>query len=87
MNRKLCIAAFIVGAAVIVWIGAGYFGSHPLALAMTIIIAIPTVVSSFFGMNVPVPFTDDGYGFFYVMVIAFSISIAGAYALWKKDMF
>ena len=55
--------------------------------AMTIIIAIPTVVSSFFGMNVPVPFTDNGYGFFYVMVIAFSISIAGAYALWKKDMF
>lgn len=39
MNRKLCIAAFIVGAAVIAWIGAGYFGSHPLALAMTIIIA------------------------------------------------
>ena len=34
-----------------------------------------------------VPYTDDGYGFFYVMVIAFSISIAGAYALWKKDMF
>lgn len=39
MNRKLCIAAFIVGAAVIAWIGAGYFGSHPLALAMTLIIA------------------------------------------------
>lgn len=55
--------------------------------AMTIIIAIPTVVSSFFGMNVPVPFTDDRYGFFYVMVIASGISIAGAYALWKKDMF
>ncbi|MBE6074049.1 MAG: magnesium transporter CorA family protein [Selenomonas ruminantium] len=55
--------------------------------AMTIIIAIPTVVSSFFGMNVPVPFTDDVHGFFYVMVIAFGISISGAYALWKKDMF
>lgn len=55
--------------------------------AMTIIIAIPTVVSSFFGMNVPVPFADDGHGFLYVMCIAFGISISGAYALWKKDMF
>ncbi len=55
--------------------------------AMTIIIAIPTVVSSFFGMNVPVPFADDSQGFFYVMVIAFGISVSGAYALWKKDMF
>ena len=55
--------------------------------AMMIIIAIPTVVSSFFGMNVPVPFADDGHGFFYVMIIAFGISVSGAYALWKKDMF
>ncbi|MCR5757818.1 MAG: magnesium transporter CorA family protein [Selenomonas sp.] len=55
--------------------------------AMTIIIAIPTVVSSFFGMNVPVPFEGNESGFLYVMVIAFVISIAGAVALWKKDMF
>ncbi|MBP3781284.1 MAG: magnesium transporter CorA family protein [Selenomonas sp.] len=55
--------------------------------AMTIIIAIPTVVSSFFGMNVPVPFTEDRYGFLYIMLIAFGISITGAYALWKRDMF
>jgi len=55
--------------------------------AMTIIIAIPTVVSSFFGMNVPVPFEGDNAGFLYVMIIAFSISVAGAVALWKKDMF
>ena len=55
--------------------------------AMTIIIAIPTVVSSFFGMNVPVPFAESSHGFFYVMTIAVGISITGAYALWKKDMF
>ena len=55
--------------------------------AMTIIIAIPTVVSSFFGMNVPVPFEESSHGFLYVMIIAFGISITGAYALWKKDMF
>ena len=55
--------------------------------AMTIIIAIPTVVSSFFGMNVPVPFEDKAEGFLYASLIALSISTAGAIALWKKDMF
>ena len=55
--------------------------------AMTIIIAIPTVVSSFFGMNVPVPFAEDGKGFMYVMVIAFGISISSAVILWRRNMF
>lgn len=55
--------------------------------AMTIILAIPTVVSSFFGMNVPVPFADNSHGFFYVMCIAFGISIVSAYVLWHRDMF
>ena len=55
--------------------------------AMTIIIAIPTVVSSFFGMNVPVPFAENAHGFLYVMCIAFSISIVSAYVLWHRDMF
>ena len=55
--------------------------------AMTIILAIPTVVSSFFGMNVPVPFAENAHGFLYVMCIAFSISIVSAYVLWHRDMF
>ena len=55
--------------------------------AMTIIIAIPTVVSSFFGMNVPVPMAENPRGFYIVMMLAFSISIAGAYILWRRDMF
>ncbi len=55
--------------------------------AMTIILAIPTVVSSFFGMNVPVPFAENAHGFLYVMMIAFSISGFIAYVLWNRDMF
>ena len=55
--------------------------------AMTIIIAIPTVVSSFFGMNVPVPFAENPFGFAYIMVIAFAISVPSAYVLWRRDMF
>ncbi|MBQ1510169.1 MAG: magnesium transporter CorA family protein [Selenomonadaceae bacterium] len=55
--------------------------------AMTIIIAIPTVVSSFFGMNVPVPFSDNGNGFLYIMLIAVGSSCSLAYAFWRRNMF
>ena len=55
--------------------------------AMTIIVAIPTVVSSFFGMNVPVPFAENPLGFAYIMIIAVVISITSAYVLWRRDMF
>ena len=55
--------------------------------AMTIILAIPTVISSFFGMNVPVPMTDNPHAFFYIMMIAMVIASASAYVLWRRDMF
>ena len=55
--------------------------------AMTIIIAIPTVVSSFFGMNVPVPLANDPYGFYVVMFLACAIAFTCAYVLWRRDMF
>ena len=54
---------------------------------ITIILAIPTLVSSFFGMNVPVPLEEDVYGFPYVVGIALIISGASAYVLWRRDMF
>lgn len=39
MNRNICLAAFAVGLAVVGWVGAGYAGNSPLALAMTLVIA------------------------------------------------
>ena len=38
MNRNLCLAAFVAGLIAVCWVGAGYIGSHPLALTMTLII-------------------------------------------------
>ncbi|MBR6344028.1 MAG: magnesium transporter CorA family protein [Selenomonadaceae bacterium] len=57
--------------------------------AMTIIIAIPTVVSSFFGMNVPMPFGmgDNANGFSYIMLIAGLFSCTAAYFFWSRHMF
>ncbi len=55
--------------------------------AMTIIIAIPTVISSFFGMNVPVPLAENAEGFGIVIIIAFIASCISAYIFWRKRMF
>ncbi len=38
MNRSICVAAFVVGLAAVSWVGAGYVGASPLALAMTALI-------------------------------------------------
>lgn len=39
MTRFLQYAAFLVGLAAVCWVGAGYIGSNPLALAITLLIA------------------------------------------------
>ncbi len=55
--------------------------------SITILLAIPTVLSSFFGMNVAVPFANAPDGFLYVSIMAATLSVACAVILWKKDMF
>lgn len=54
--------------------------------SITIILAIPTVISSFFGMNVDVPFGENN-GFLTVSLIALCLTSLCAFVLWKKDMF
>lgn len=46
MNRNLCIAAFVIGLLTVVWIGAGYVASNPLALIMTLFIGAAYVVGA-----------------------------------------
>ena len=55
--------------------------------AVTIVIAVPTVIASFFGMNVPVPFEGYDYGFLSVIIIATLASAAAVYYFWKNRMF
>ena len=54
---------------------------------MTIVLAIPTLVSSMWGMNVPVPFANNPWGFAIVLTVALGVSGAAAYLLWKHRMF
>jgi magnesium transporter len=55
--------------------------------SVTIVMAIPTMIASFFGMNVPVPWQDNFAGFHYAMSVAAILTTIVVYLLWKKRMF
>ncbi|MCR5335136.1 MAG: magnesium transporter CorA family protein [Synergistes sp.] len=55
--------------------------------SITIVMAIPTMVASFFGMNVPVPWETHTMGFAIVCVLAFVLTVATTWVLWKKRLF
>ncbi|WP_374692637.1 DUF802 domain-containing protein [Accumulibacter sp.] len=40
INRSICALAFLSGAAVVAWVGAGFVAANPLALLMTLVIAV-----------------------------------------------
>ena len=50
--------------------------------AITIILAIPTMISSYWGMNVQVPLQNNPYGF--IMIVMFSILVGIIATLWLK---
>lgn len=56
--------------------------------SVTIVISIPTIVSSIWGMNVAgLPFAEDAFGFIKVMGVALLASLIAWIWLKKKDMF
>ncbi len=55
--------------------------------SIAIIFAIPTMFSSFWGMNVAVPFGNNPYGFFIVGLISIAAAICAAVFFAKKGMF
>ncbi|HDR7482585.1 TPA: magnesium transporter CorA family protein, partial [Bacillus toyonensis] len=58
-----------------------------LLTSITIILSLPTMVSSFFGMNVKVPFEGEAYGFVIVLIICVTLSFTLAFVFWKKRYF
>lgn len=51
---------------------------------MTIVMAIPTMIASFFGMNVPVPWESNPMGFAIVSFCALCFTIAATFVLEEK---
>jgi len=58
-----------------------------LLASITIMIAIPTMISSFWGMNVGVPYLDKTEGFWFVLSLSLSLTGVAGFILWKKRMF
>ncbi len=55
--------------------------------SITIVLSVPTLFASLWGMNVPVPFEEHPNGFLFVTLISVGVSIAVFYILWRKKMF
>ena len=55
--------------------------------SMTIILAIPTMVASFMGMNVDIPLSGSPGGFSATLLFAGAVTALSAFGLWRKDMF
>ena len=55
--------------------------------SITIVLAVPTMISSFWGMNVPVPFQYNKFGFLIMILLAIVITLVVTWWLKKRDMF
>lgn len=54
--------------------------------SITIMLAVPTIIFSLWGTNVPVPFRDTTAGFYYVVGITM-FTVVAVIMLWRKDLF
>ncbi len=61
-------------------------GVMKLLTSITIILAIPTLISSLWGMNVPVPLQDHPYGFIILLLICLVVTIITILILKKRDL-
>jgi len=55
--------------------------------SITLVIAVPTMISSFFGMNLNLPFEGSDVGFPIIIAISVVLTLLVAWWLKKKDMF
>ncbi|MBP6098715.1 MAG: magnesium transporter CorA family protein [Candidatus Levybacteria bacterium] len=55
-----------------------------LFTALTIILEIPMIMTGLFGMNVPLPFQSNVFGFIYVVMITVTISLTILIIFWIK---
>lgn len=55
--------------------------------SVTIVMAIPTMIASFFGMNVNVPWATHPMGFWLVIFMTLVLSVILTIILWRKKLF
>ena len=55
--------------------------------AITIVLAVPTMISSFWGMNVKLPFENNPFGFLIMILLAVVTTLLVTWWLKKRDIF
>lgn len=55
--------------------------------SVTIVMAIPTLISGLFGMNVPIPVEWQHMGFYIIVLLTVFITVIAIIFLWKKKLF
>lgn len=55
--------------------------------SVTIILMIPTLISSFYGMNVALPFQHSPHAFLLILGLSMLFSILGMIIFWKRELF
>jgi len=58
-----------------------------LLTSITIILMLPTLVASVYGMNVKLPFQDSPHAFLITMALSFVASLMGVAVFWRKRFF
>jgi len=58
-----------------------------LLASITIVLSIPTLIASLWGMNVPVPFENYPNGFLLMVLISVGATAVAFIILWRKKMF
>lgn len=52
---------------------------------LTILLTIPVLIASIYGMNVPIPYSDKPYAFWAPVIISLIILVAAAWSYWKRN--
>lgn len=55
--------------------------------SISIILMIPTLIASLYGMNVPNALQDNSFGFWIVLLISLIVSVSGVFLFKKKNLF
>ena len=58
-----------------------------LLTSITLILMLPTLVASIYGMNIALPFQTSPYAFLITMTVSLALAIIGVIILWKKKLF
>ena len=53
--------------------------------SLTIVLTIPTIIGSYWGMNVALPFENDGFAFLLLVGVSIILGILTVFWLKKKD--